>query len=84
VSDPMLQSCLAMRRQGEYVERKREAVQAVYEVRPVPGPTNKVRMHWDGPVSCCARDLNMLKQTAGYRTEAWRVLNEAGVCTGHR
>lgn len=28
--------------QGEYIERKREAVQAVYEVRPVPGPSNKV------------------------------------------
>jgi hypothetical protein len=30
-------------KQGEFVERKREAVQAVYEVRPVPGPNNKVR-----------------------------------------
>lgn len=27
---------------GEFSERKREAVQAVYEVRPVPGPSNKV------------------------------------------
>lgn len=28
--------------QGEFSERKREAVQAVYEVRPVPGPNNKL------------------------------------------